>query len=275
MGIRARPWQRRHGRRRLSAVLLVILLAAVPACRIEPVPINDPGPFTAGPWLWQWQTTGRLDTDAPVAVFLLDPVTTTSAETALLRSRDRRLICQVSAGSYTGADPDADRFPASVRGRHSDGGVRWVDVRQWETLKPIIADRLRLCLGKRFHAAALTGLDGYAHRSGFRLSYDDQIRFNRRVAELTRSIGLSPGMVGNLEQAAALAPDFDFAVTEECARLGQCAKLLPFTEAGKPVLHVEYGRAPADFCVTGLGYGFSSMRKNRTLDAWRDPCPLN
>ena len=46
-------------------------------------------------------------------------------------------------------------------------------------------------------------------------------------------------------------------------------------EAGKPVLHVEYGRAPADFCVTGLGYGFSSMRKNRTLDAWRDPCPLN
>lgn len=273
MGIRSRP--PRRGRRHLSAVLLVILLTGVAACRIEPVPINEPGPFTAGPWLWQWQATGPLDTDAAAAVFLLDPVTTTSTETGLLRARDRRLICQVSAGTYSSADPDADRFPASVRGRGTgDDGARWVDVRQWEILEPIIADRLRLCRGKRFHAAALTGLDGYAHRSGFRLTYDDQIRFNRRVAELTRSVGLSPGMVDNLDQVAALAPDFDFAVTQECVRLRRCVKLLPFTEAGKPVLHVEYDRAPTDFCVTGLGYGFSSMRKNRSLDAWRDPCPI-
>lgn len=72
---------------------------------------------------------------------------------------------------------------------------------------------------------------------------------------------------------AALAPDFDFAVNEECVRLDQCARLLPFVEADKPVFHVEYSGSPTDFCVTTVGYGFSSIRKERELDAWRIPCP--
>ncbi|MFD0788712.1 endo alpha-1,4 polygalactosaminidase, partial [Micromonospora azadirachtae] len=151
---------------------------------------------------------------------------------------------------------------------------RWLDVRRWDVLEPALADRFRLCRGKGFGAVAMADADAYLHRSGFPLDFDDQLRFNRRVAGLARSLDLSPGLMNDVPQLAALAPDFDFAVNEECVRLAECGKLLPFVDAGKPVFHVEYTGTTEEFCVTTVGYGFASMRKQRALDAWREPCGL-
>ncbi|MFV2111535.1 endo alpha-1,4 polygalactosaminidase [Micromonospora sp. LOL_025] len=279
--MRIRPRTRTVGRglrRALPACVALALLSVLAACRPD---LTAPGAPTtwpaasAGRWQWQWQLSGVLDPAVDADVFLLDPVATTAAQTAELRSRDRRLVCQVHVGSVLPADPDADRFPAAVRGaasRRPQG--RWLDVRQWDALRPVLADRFRLCRGKGFGAVALADADGYAHRSGFPLGFDDQLLFNRRLAALARSLSLSPGLVNDLGQVAALAPDFDFAVNEECVRLDQCARLLPFVEAGKPVFHVEYAGSTTDFCVTTVGYGLSSMRKERRLDAWRLPCPV-
>lgn len=277
--MRIRPRTRAVGRglrRALPACVALVLLSVLAACRPD---LAAPGAPTAWPaasaggWQWQWQLSGVLDLTVDADVFLLDPVATTAAQTAELRSRDRRLVCQVHVGSVLPTDPDADRLPAAVRGaasRRPQG--RWLDVRQWDALRPVLADRFRLCRGKGFGAVALADADGYAHRSGFPLDFDDQLRFNRRLAELARSLSLSPGLINDLGQVAALAPDFDFAVNEECVRLDQCARLLPFVEAGKPVFHVEYAGSTTDFCVTTLGYGLSSIRKERQLDAWRLPC---
>lgn len=264
-------------RRALRVLVALALLTAAYGCRGELSPPGAPTPWPAGSarhWRWQWQLTGPLDTAVDADVFLLDPVRTTVTETAALRARDRRLVCQVPVGAYAATDPDADRYPAATRGAAGPRpGTRWVDVRRWDALEPILADRFRLCRGKGFGAVALADADGYAHRSGFPLDFDDQLLFNRRVAALARSLELSPGLLGDVPQVAALAPEFDFAVNEECVRLRQCGKLLPFADAGKPVFHVEYTGDADDFCVTTLGYGFASMRKNRELDAWRDACP--
>ncbi|MGA4688265.1 endo alpha-1,4 polygalactosaminidase, partial [Micromonospora sp. AB353] len=230
----------------------------------------------AGSWRWQWQLTSPVDVAVDADVFLLDPVATTSAETAALRERGRRLVCHVRVGTYAADDPDATRFPTAVRGAGVPGrpGSRFLDVRGWDALAPVLADRFRLCRGKGFGAVALADADGYRHRSGFPLDFDDQLLFNRRLAGLARKLDLSPGLVDDVPQVAALAPDFDFAVNQECVRRRECAKLLPFVDAGKPVFHVEYTGEPADFCVTSVGYGFASIRKDRELDAWREPCAL-
>ncbi|MEW2380866.1 endo alpha-1,4 polygalactosaminidase [Micromonospora sp. NPDC047707] len=268
---------RRGLRRALPATVALLLLTPVYACHVE---LARPDAATTWPsdaarrWQWQWQLSGALDPDVPADVFLLDPVATTTAQTAELRTRDRRLICQVHVGSVRPTDPDATRFPASVQGAPGRRArSRWLDVRQWDILRPVLADRFRLCRGKGFGAVAIVDADAYAQRSGFPLGFDDQLHFNRRLAELARSLDLSPGLVNAVPQVAALAPDFDFAVNEECVRLGVCGKLLPFVEAGKPVFHVEYTGSAEDFCVTTVGYGFTSIRKDRTLDAWREPCP--
>ncbi|MEH0974596.1 endo alpha-1,4 polygalactosaminidase [Micromonospora sp. CPCC 205546] len=277
--MRIRPRTRAVGRGlrvALPACVALALLGVLAACRVD---LTAPGAPTSWPaassgrWRWQWQLSGVLDPTVEADVFLLDPVATTAAQTTELRSRDRRLVCQVHVGSVLPGDPDADRFPAAVRGAVSHRPQsRWLDVRQWDTLRPVLADRFRLCRGKGFGAVALADADGYAHRSGFPLGFDDQLLFNRRLAGLARSLSLSPGLVNDLQQVAALAPDFDFAVNEECVRLDRCDRLLPFVEAGKPVFHVEYAGSTTDFCVTTVGYGFSSMRKQRQLDAWRIPC---
>ncbi|TDB74258.1 endo alpha-1,4 polygalactosaminidase [Micromonospora sp. KC721] len=270
----ARASWRRTVRRALPTAVALTLLT--PACGVVPRPPGAPTPWPTGyahRWQWQWQLDGPLDTAVPADVFLLDPVRTTTAQTTDLRRRERRLICQVHVGSYADTDPDATRFPAVVRGAPAGRpGSRWLDVRRWDVLRPVLADRFRLCRGKGFGAVALADADGYAHHSGFDLGFDDQLRFNRRLAALARSLELSPGLLNDLAQVAALAPDFDFAVDEECVRLRRCARLLPFVEAGKPVFHVEYTGSPATFCVQTLGYGFASIRKNRTRDAWRAPC---
>ncbi|WP_434743200.1 endo alpha-1,4 polygalactosaminidase [Micromonospora sp. SH-82] len=271
----AGPSAGRRGRRGLPVVVVLLLLAGCQSAPQRPPPTS---PWPAGVtrhWQWQWQLTGPLDLTVEAQVFLLDPVRTTAAETARLRDLGRRLVCQVSVGSYVTTDPDEGRFPIEVRGHP---GVRpdtyWLDVRRWDELRPVLADRFRLCRGKGFTAVLLTDADGYTRYTGFPVTFDDQLLFNRRVADLARSLGLSPGLRGGLPQVAALAPDFDFAVDEECVRLRQCDRLLPFTDAGKPVFHVEYAGTTTDFCVTSVGYGFTSMRKERVLDAWRVPCPV-
>ncbi|MFU8850309.1 endo alpha-1,4 polygalactosaminidase [Micromonospora sp. SL1-18] len=278
---RARPARvlPRGPRRGVAAVLTVLLLAPVPGCRR---PIVPPGAPTSWPaelahrWQWQWQLTGPVDVTVDAAVFLLDPVHTTSAETAALRARDRRLVCQVRVGTWAPTDPDASRFPTDVRGAAVTGrpDSRWLDVRRWNALEPVLADRFRLCRGKGFGAVAIDDADGYRHQPGLPLDFDDQLLFNRRLAALARRLDLSPGLVDDVPQVAALAPDFDFAVNQECVRRRECAKLLPFADAHKPVFHVEYAGDPGAFCVTTIGYGFASMLKDRKLDAWRDPCPL-
>ncbi|MEU8088026.1 endo alpha-1,4 polygalactosaminidase [Micromonospora sp. NPDC049101] len=279
--MRIRPRRRvavRPLRRVLSVGVALVLVVPAYGCRTELTPPGAPTRWPAEQarqWQWQWQLSGPLDPAVEADVFLLDPVDTTAAQTAELRNRDRRLICQVHVGSVRSTDPDASRLPDAVRGgpaRRPDS--RWLDVRSWDALKPVLADRFRLCRGKGFGAVALADADGYASRTGFPLDFDDQLLFNRRLAELARSLSLSPGLVNDVPQLAALAPDFDFAVNEECVRLAQCAKLLPFADAGKPVFHVEYAASTDDFCVTTVGYGFASIRKDRDLDAWREACPL-
>ncbi|MGW0433989.1 endo alpha-1,4 polygalactosaminidase [Micromonospora sp. NPDC003197] len=265
----------------LVVLALLALLGALAGCRIP----GDRPPAT--PWPhgpvsnWQWQLSGELDPEAAARIFVLDPFTTPAEDVRRLVARDRRLVCYVEVGTYYPDRPDAARFPAQILGATTglprtggsrDGG-RWLDIRQWAVIEPILADRFRLCRGKGFEAVMPADMDGYAQRSGFPLTFDDQLVFNRRLAGLIRSLHLSPGLTNDVDQVMALQPEFDFAVNEGCFRNRECARLLPFVEAGKPVLHVEYDQPPAAFCVETIGYGFVSMRKNRTLDAWRDPCP--
>lgn len=67
-----------------------------------------------------------------------------------------------------------------------------------------------------------------------------------------------------------LVDHVDFAVNEQCVQYDECAALEPFVRTGKPVFHAEYELDPADFCPQAPG--FSSIRKNPNLDAWRETC---
>ncbi|MET4061070.1 hypothetical protein ABIB35_002628 [Arthrobacter sp. UYP6] len=93
----------------------------------------------------------------------------------------------------------------------------------------------------------------------------------RAVAGLAHDRGLSVALKNDLDQIPDLVDDFDFAVNEECVLYTECNAYIPFAEAGKAVLHVEY-EGPLDFCAESRERGLSSMLKPLDLGAAREPC---
>ncbi len=160
----------------------------------------------------------------------------------------------------------------SSASRWRTGGEAWLDVRRLDVLEPIMAARLDLCRAKGFDAVDPDNLDGYRNDTGFPLTPEDQLRFNRMIARLAHERSLGVGLKNDLEQVEQLVGDFDFAVNESCVDQGECELLRPFLDAGKAVLHVEYELPTSEFCDVTASMGFSSISKPRDLSAPREAC---
>jgi len=285
-------------KRRLPVLVLLLLMSL--ACRLGPAslplpagpalpdPLTSPIPLlpaTPGTWnptpgmTWQWQLTGLpVDLDVDAEVYDIDLFETDAATIADLHARGRRAICYLSVGSWEDWRPDASDFPEEVIGNQYEGwpGERWLDVRRIDLLGPIMTARLRLCREKGFDAVEPDNIDGYDNDTGFPITYDDQLRYNRWLASEAHALGLSIGLKNDPEQAAELVLDFDWALTEDCFDQGWCESLSPFLEAGKAVFAAEYTDTGVDFdraCAELLPAGFSPILKDRDLSAGREVCP--
>jgi hypothetical protein len=116
-------------------------------------------------------------------------------------------------------------------------------------------------------------VDGYANDTGFPLTAQEQLAYNRMIAGLAHERGMGVALQKDVGQVRSLVRDFDFSVDEECVRYGECEGLTPFVADGKAVLHVEYDVDPGSFCAVTGRLGFSSMVKHMGLDGWRVACP--
>jgi hypothetical protein len=257
------------------------LPASPTAPSIAPSPPRGSSPATPGsiwqpkPGLtWQWQLSGSVDTSVNAQVYDIDGGENSAAVVATLHAAGRKVICYVNAGAYESFRTDANRFPAAIIGQ-SNGWPeeRWLDVRQLNVLRPILADRFKSCAQKGFDGIEADNVDGYRNDTGFPLTAADQLAFNRMVADLAHAARLAIGLKNDLDQIPQLVPDFDFAVNEQCAEYAECGDLKPFIAAGKAVFHVEYNLPLNEFCPETTALGLSSMRKNLSLDAPRWPCP--
>lgn len=256
----------------LAAATLPVLLAGCTAtCSPEVGRLAQWSPQPGGSW--QLQLTGTVDLAVDAEVFDIDGLDTPASTVTAIHDRGARAICYISAGTYEDWRTDAGSFPGEILGNAlSDWpGERWLDVRRLDALEPVIARRMDICEEKGFDAVDPDNLDGYANDSGFPLSYEDQIRYNRMVAQLAHDRGLAVGLKNDLGQVTDLVGDFDFAVNEQCLQYDECALLDPFVSAGKAVLHVEYELEPAEFCESEPR-GLSSILKHLELGSWRLVC---
>ncbi len=222
---------------------------------------------------WQWQLSGTVDTSVNAQVYDIDGGENSATVVATLHAAGRKVICYVNAGAYESFRADAKRYPAAIIGQ-SNGwpGERWLDVRQLNVLRPILADRFKACAQKGFDGVEADNVDGYHNDTGFPLTAADQLAFNHMLADLAHAAGLAIGLKNDLDQIPQLVADFDFAVNEQCAEYSECDTLKPFIAAGKAVFHVEYNLPLTEFCRETSALGLSSMRKNLSLDAPRWPC---
>ena len=223
---------------------------------------------------WQWQLTTPVDLSVDAQLFDIDLFDNAASVVGALHSRGRHVACYLDAGTLEPGRPDSGDFPASVVGKELPDwpGEHWLDVRRLDVLGPLLERRLDLCRQKGFDAVEPDNVDAYANDSGFPLAANDQLRFNRFLAAAAHARGLSVGLKNDLNQAAALEPDFDWALNEQCFQYHECDRLQPFVRAGKAVFVAEYELVTASFCPAARSAGLMAMRKRVSLDAWSETC---
>jgi regulation of enolase protein 1 (concanavalin A-like superfamily) len=242
--------------------------------------ITVSAPSSGGIWTpavvtpWQWQLTGTIDQSVNASMYDIDLFDTPATVVASLHAKGRKAVCYMSAGTWEDWRPDASAFPASVLGSGNGWpGEKWLDIRRLDVLGPIMGARMDLCKQKGFDGIEPDNIDGYSNNSGFPLTGQDQITYNKWLAAAAHARGLSIGLKNDLEQVSQLVTTFDWAINEQCFEYNECNLLAPFTQAGKAVFVVEYALSTTQFCDKAVALKFNALKKTLNLDASRTACP--
>ncbi len=132
--------------------------------------------------------------------------------------------------------------------------------------------RMQLCQSKGFDGVEFDNVDGYSNKTGFPLTYQDQLNYNVWLANSAHSLGLSVALKNDVDQVNDLLPYFDWSLDEQCFQYKECDKLLPFIKANKAVMEVEYKLNPSQFCPEANAMNFNSMKKHLNLGPYRVAC---
>ena len=232
-------------------VLLNLLLgachdsdASAPRHNLDP----NVEPVTEGSWYrpapgiaWQWQLQGEINTEYDVDLYDIDLFDTDNAQITELQARGIHVVCYFSAGSSENWRDDFDRFTEEDLGKKLDGwdGERWLDIRSQNVWR-IQTARLDLAVEKGCDGVEPDNVDAFFNDSGFDLTHEDQLTFNRNLANAAHDRGLFVGLKNDGEQAGKLVEYFDFALNEQCLEFDECEYLQQFIDADKAALHVEY-----------------------------------
>ncbi len=255
------------------ALLAITLLISIPATA---TPSAAPTPVTGDWWRpvqgldWQMQLLGELDLTHGRDVFFLDLFDAPDEDLAALHARGTRIICYFSAGSWEDWRADARAYHEAVIGEPLDGwpGEAWLDVRSPE-LRSVIEARLDTAVDRGCDGVDPDNVDGYANQTGFPLTAEDQLTFNRWLADAAHGRGLAVGLKNDVGQADALVDWFDWQVNEQCVEYRECDTLTAFIEAGKPVFGLEYpvdddqplSERAEDVCPTSNAAGHDTLVK--------------
>ncbi len=224
---------------------------------------------------WQIQYAALpVDLSVDAQVYDIDLFTTDAETIAALHAKGRNVVCYFSAGSYEPYRPDSGQFSADMRGKPIEGFTdeQWVDIRRLDLLGPILRARLDLAVQRGCDGVDPDNVDGYRNKTGFPLTAQDQLVFNRWLAQEAHQRGLAVFLKNDGDQVDQLVDRFDGGVVEQCFEYDECDQYAPFVAAGKPVFEIEYNRAPDTFCTQANALNFNSLFKNLSLDAYRVPC---
>jgi hypothetical protein len=264
----------------------IFLLAAAwpwaPAAAAPPAPPPD---FV--PWVpqvsdtWQWQLSGKIDIGYDVKVYDIDLFDAPDAVLDTLHGQGRYVVCYFSAGSAENWRPDYPQFRKADLGKALDGwpGERWVDTRS-ANVRRIMRARLDRAQARGCDGVEPDNVDAYTNKSGFPLTSATQLDYNRMLAAQAHARGLRVALKNDVDQLARLAPQFDFAINEQCHQYNECSGYGVFTDAGKPVFNAEYKKlwrddeeARAQMCANSRAANLRTLVLPLKLnDAFRYSC---
>ena len=220
---------------------------------------------------WQIQLQGPTNSGYTADLYILDLFDTPQSVITDLQASGRKVICYFSAGSFEKWREDANRFLPTDKGRRLGDwpGERWLDTRS-ANVREIMSERLLLAAERGCDGVDPDNVDGYSNRTGFPLTYEDQLDYNRFLFNQAHALGMAVSLKNDLGQVQELLPLVDFAVNESCHQWQECHLLTPFIDAGKPVFHIDYlhldSQARAAHCRQMAELQFQSLTLPVALD---------
>ncbi len=217
----------------------------------------------------------------------------------------RKLVCYTNCGAYEKGhwnesiiEPVRSELVGATMAGYPE--ENWLDIRRLDVMRRLIQDKftkaadlgcdamlcdnveawttgtdgqddkaLRLYREQGVEALKAFAAENVKARTGFQISYEDQIAYNRMLAEEAHGRCMGIGLLNDVFQIPELAQEFDFALNEQCHHCGWCDLYKPFVAAGKPVLHLEFhdnegfckpGSAPiAEICTAVKGMGLTTF----------------
>lgn len=255
-----------------------------------PSAMLDPAvpPVTTGRWykptvstLWQIQLTGNLNTGYNAEVYDLDLFDTPDQVFASLHAQGRKVICYFSAGSAENWRADYDQFDSCAIGNAMAGwpGEYWLDIRSDNVVNIMLA-RLDTAVARGCDGVDPDNVNGYTAATGFDLTYEDQLAYNKLLANEARARGLSVGLKNDIKQINDLVSYYDFTVNEQCHEYDECPPLNAFQSQGKPIFNIEYADTlpaaqtlAAGLCPQSMAAGLRTLIMPLNLDdQWRVSC---
>lgn len=282
----------RAQRRRLVLLALALFAVASVSCGSSDTAVAPPleAPIVAvprdvplgdGEWWhpavdasWQWQLQGPVNVSYDVDIYDIDLFDSDAQLIADLQAAGRHVVCYFSAGSSEHWRPDASRFAAGDLGAPLGGweGERWLDIRSM-SVRTVLAARLDLAVERGCDGVEPDNVQGYREDTGFDLSAEAQLAFNRWLADEAHRRGLAVGLKNDGAQVPLLVDHFDFALNEECHAFDECSDYAPFVDAGKPVLNAEYRDTADDarsaggaICAQAATHGLRTLILPLSLD---------
>ncbi|MDF1562719.1 MAG: endo alpha-1,4 polygalactosaminidase [Deltaproteobacteria bacterium] len=270
------------------ALTLTLAACGDPSPETSELPLDVP-PLSGGSWsrpaadtTWQWQLSGPLALGYEVDLYDVDLFDAPDADLEALRAQGRTIICYFSAGSSESWRPDFEQIPDEAIGRKLSGwsGERWLDVRRRDVFDLMVA-RLDLAASRGCDGVEPDNVDGHTNGTGFGLTADDLLAYNRNLANAAHERGLAVGLKNDGGQAADLVDYYDFALNEQCHEYDECREYSVFLGAGKPVLNAEYPgsesqaqAARSEICAAATLAGTRTLILPLELDdTFRFECP--
>lgn len=222
----------------------------------------------------QYQITGELDTQADADLYVVDLFDTDSAQVTQLHSAGRVVIAYVSVGTLESWRPDAARIPKPAAGKvlSKYPDEVWLDVRDADVRSTMQA-RFKRAIDKGFDGVFASTVGAYRQDSGFTLTRDDELDYHTFLTSAAHALHLSIGLSGDFELSRELAPQYDWAIANDCIAQDTCAAFAPLQTRGLPVFDLETEGDHATVCDRAQALGIAVTFKNARYDATRSACP--
>uniref|UniRef100_K3X8A1 Glycoside-hydrolase family GH114 TIM-barrel domain-containing protein n=1 Tax=Globisporangium ultimum (strain ATCC 200006 / CBS 805.95 / DAOM BR144) TaxID=431595 RepID=K3X8A1_GLOUD len=221
-----------------------------------------PAPGTS----YQIQLNGKLDLTREVKMYDIDLYDTDAKVISNLKAKGIKVVCYFSAGTYENWRSDNNKFTKDMysKGLPEWEGEYWLDTRNAK-VREIMKARIQLAKQKGCDGVDPDNVDAAFNDSGFPLTGATQLDYNKFLASTAHSLGLAVGLKNDLQQVAALASVFDFAVNEQCAAYNECKTLQPFIKLNKAVFGIEYDGDKTKVCKASNALNMDTLFKDLSL----------